>query len=105
MNLPLAAVPLAPAIGIGLLGGGLVGLLHFTGLRYTVRLLATGRTALALASQVARVLLSALLLAALFHFGLAALLAGFVGLLVARHALLRDRAVAAALTPTGERET
>jgi len=101
MNLPLSAIPFAPAIGIGLLGGGAVGLLHFAGLRYTVRLLAAGRTGLALASQGLRVLLSALLLAALFHFGLAALLAGFVGFLLARHALLRERAAPGASRPAG----
>lgn len=100
MNLSL--VVLAPAIGIGLLCGGVVGLLHFAGLRYTVRLLATGRTGLALASQGLRVLLSALLLAALFHFGLAALLTGFVGFLAARQALLRDHAAAAMPPAAGE---
>lgn len=102
MSPPLATLPLAPAIGIGLLAGGAVGLLHFVGLRYTVRLLATGRTGLALASQGLRVLFSALLLAALFHFGLAALLAGFAGFLVARHMLLRDRAAPHTPPPTGE---
>ncbi|MCP1375107.1 ATP synthase subunit I [Dyella lutea] len=104
MNLPLASLPFAPAIGIGLLGGGAVGLLHFVGLRYTVRLLAAGRTGLALASQALRVLASALLLAALFHFGVAALLAGFVGFLVARQALLRDGSASGTPPPTREPE-
>ncbi|OZB57998.1 MAG: hypothetical protein B7X39_19400 [Lysobacterales bacterium 14-68-21] len=96
MTLPLTELPFAPAVGIGLLGGGLVGLLHFIGLRYSVRLLAAGRTGLALASQGLRVAISALLLAALLRFGLAALLAGFMGFLVARHALLRERGATSA---------
>lgn len=104
MTLPLASLSFAPAIGIGVLGGGLVGLLHFVGLRYTVRLLAAGRTGLALASQALRVLVSALLLAALFHFGVTALLAGFAGFLVARHALLRDRGATDAPPAGGERQ-
>lgn len=92
MTPPLTELPFAAAVG--LLDGGLVGLFHFTGLRYSVRLLASGRTALALASQLLRVAISALLLAALLRFGLVALLAGFVGFLVARQALLRERGAA-----------
>ncbi|MDE2087049.1 MAG: hypothetical protein KGI63_07435 [Xanthomonadaceae bacterium] len=101
MTLPLTALPYASAIGIGLFGGSVVGLLHFIGLRYSLHLLTSGRTGMALASQLLRVLLSALLLATLFHFGLAALLAGFVGFLLARHALLRERA-ARGIRPTVE---
>ncbi len=102
MILPLASLPIAPTIGLGALGGGLVGLLHFVGLRHSVRLLTTGRTGLALVSQGLRVLISALLLAALLRFGLAALLAGFVGFLVARRVLLRDRAPSHVPPPGGE---
>lgn len=96
MTLPLTELPFAPAIGIGLLAGGLVGLLHFIGLGYSVRLLTAGRTGLALASQGLRVMISALLLAALLRFGLVALLAGFIGFLVARHTLLRERGTTSA---------
>jgi len=102
MTLPLTSLPFAPAIGIGLLGGGVVGLVHFIGLRYTVRLLAAGRTGWALASQGLRVVISALLLAALLRFGLAALLAGFAGFLLARHTLLRDCAATHVPPSAGE---
>lgn len=91
MNLPLITLPLAPALGLGLLGGVAVGLVHFLGLRRTVGLLSVGRIGPALAWQLVRVLTSALCLAALFALGLHTLIAGLVGFLLARQVLLRER--------------
>lgn len=100
MNLPLLTLPLAPAVALGLLGGAAVGLLHFLGLRHTVRLLAAGRTGPALALQLVRVLASTVLLAALFALGLGTLIAGLAGFLLARQVLLRERAPRTSGTPT-----
>jgi hypothetical protein len=88
------AVPLA--VGLGLLAGIAVGLIHFTQLRRSVRLLAAGRLGLAFATQALRVLLSAMLLAALAWLGFGALLAGLAGFLLSRQWLLRRERVAAA---------
>jgi len=82
----------APAVALGLFVGGFAGLVHFTQLRHTVRLLSRGRTGLALATQLLRIALSAVLLAALVGCGLVALAAGFAGFLMARTwALKRER--------------
>lgn len=90
--IPTIAPP-APilAIGIGLLAGLLVGIGHFTQLRRSLGLLAAGRLGLAFAQQALRVLVSAALLAALAWLGVAALLAGLAGFLLARRWLLRQK--------------
>jgi hypothetical protein len=90
------ALPLA--IGLGLLAGIAVGLIHFTQLQRSVRLLAAGRLGLAFAMQALRVLVSAVLLAALAWLGIGALLAGLAGFLLSRQWLLRREKAAAVET-------
>lgn len=91
------ALPLA--IGLGLLAGIAVGLIHFTQLQRSVRLLAAGRLGLAFATQALRVLVSAVLLAALAWLGVGALLAGLAGFLLSRQWLVRrEKAAASAET-------
>jgi hypothetical protein len=89
------AVPLA--IGLGLLAGIAVGLIHFTQLQRSVRLLAAGRLGLAFATQALRVLVSAMLLAALAWLGVGALLAGLAGFLLSRQWLVRREKAAASV--------
>jgi hypothetical protein len=90
------ALPLA--VGVGLLAGIAVGLIHFTQLQRSVRLLAAGRLGLAFAMQALRVLVSAVLLAALAWLGIGALLAGLAGFLLSRQWLLRREKAAAVET-------
>jgi len=82
-------LPLAAQLGGGLLVGLLVGVMHFSSLAFNLRLFTAGRLLPALALQLLRVGLSVALLAALIRFGLAALLAGALGLLLARQFHIR----------------
>ncbi|SER42678.1 F1/F0 ATPase, subunit 2 [Azotobacter beijerinckii] len=82
-------LPLAAQLGAGLLVGLLVGALHFASLALNLRLFCAGRVLPALALQLLRVGLSVAVLAALIRVGLAALLAGAAGLLLARQRVLR----------------
>lgn len=87
MGWPL--LPVFAQLGAGLLVGLLVGTLHFASLGLNLRLFSAGRVLPALALQLLRVGLSVALLAALIRLGLAALLAGALGLLLARQLTLR----------------
>ena len=82
-------LPVFVQLGVGLLVGLLVGTLHFASLALNLRLFSSGRVLPALALQLLRVGLSVALLAALIRLGLAALLAGALGLLLARQLTLR----------------
>lgn len=82
-------LPLAAQLGVGVLVGALVGALHFASLALNLRLFSAGRVLPALALQLLRVGLSVAALAALINLGLAALLAGALGLLLARQLTLR----------------
>lgn len=73
----------------GLLAGGLLGLAHFASLRANARLFAGGGAARAFGLQALRFALLAAGLGGLARFGAAALLAGALGLLLARGAVLR----------------
>lgn len=82
--MPWLELPLAAQLGLGLLAGALVGALHFASLALNLRLFTAGRVLPALLLQLLRVALSVAALAVLIRFGLAALLAGAAGLLLAR---------------------
>lgn len=93
-------------IAAGLAGGFAVGTLHFLGLRSTARLFAVGRPRLALALQLSRLALVAVVLIALAQRGAPALIAALAGLLAARSLVLAriappesDNASAPAKTP------
>jgi len=75
----------------GLAAGTAAGAAHFAALRWNARLFAAGRMGVALGVQAMRCGLTALLLFALARTGVAALLAGMAGLLLARHAVLREK--------------
>ncbi|HYQ38505.1 MAG TPA: ATP synthase subunit I [Pseudomonas sp.] len=91
MSLLAAAWPLAAA----LLVGGLAGLLHFASLALNLRLFTAGRVAAGLALQLLRLALTAAVLAGLARFGVGAVLAGALGLLLARRWVLRRGRAAA----------
>ena len=74
----------------GLAAGTAAGAAHFAALRWNARFFAAGRIGVALGAQAVRCVLTALLLFALARAGVAALLAGMAGLLLARHAVLRQ---------------
>ncbi|SEJ61182.1 F1/F0 ATPase, subunit 2 [Pseudomonas linyingensis] len=82
-------LPVFAQLGAGLLVGLLVGTLHFASLALNLRLFSAGRVLPALALQLLRVGLSVALLAALIRLGLGVLLAGALGLLLARQLTLR----------------
>ena len=69
--------------------GALLGVLHFTSLRWNVRCLVSGRAVLSLVVQLARLVLTgAALVLTVRLFGAGALLAASLGLLAARSAVL-----------------
>ncbi|MFM0136290.1 N-ATPase subunit AtpR [Caballeronia grimmiae] len=74
---------------IGLFVGVLAGLVHFTMLRWNVRLMTTGSSGKAIALQFARLGALGTIFLVLARTGPWALLSGTAGLLVARHAVLR----------------
>ncbi len=74
---------------IGFFVGTLAGLVHFTMLRWNVRLLTTGSTGQAIALQLARLGALALIFFVLARMGAWALLCGAGGLLLARQAVIR----------------
>jgi F1F0 ATPase subunit 2 len=80
--------PLGGAL-VGIAAGILLGLIHFGSLWWNVRLLASGGALRALAIQVLRFALLTAALLGLAKLGAAALLAGGLGLLLARGLLLR----------------
>lgn len=84
--------PTGSQIGGALIGftvGVLLGLIHFGSLWWNLRLLASAGALRALAVQLLRFALLAVVLAGLAKLGAAALLAGALGLLLARGLLLR----------------
>ncbi|MGE4407272.1 ATP synthase subunit I [Pseudomonas sp.] len=75
--------------GAGLTVGTLAGLLHFHFLALNVRLFTKGRAGAALLLQLLRLAVTASVLIALARLGAAAVLAGAVGVLLARQWMLR----------------
>jgi F1F0 ATPase subunit 2 len=80
---------LAGQMAIGLLVGMLAGLIHFTMLRWNVRLLTAGATGKAIALQLARLGALGAIFFLLARMAPWPLLGGAAGLLLARHAVLR----------------
>jgi F1F0 ATPase subunit 2 len=80
---------LAAQFAIGLMAGMLAGAWHFVSLNWNWPLFANGKTAAALALQIARIALTCALLLILARVGALALLAGMVGVLLARRIALR----------------
>jgi len=81
-------VGLAGQIVIGLIVGLLVGAFHFASLWWNTRLFTTGEAGKAIALQLGRIAVAVAVLTLLARLGLAALLCGALGLLVARPLLL-----------------
>jgi F1F0 ATPase subunit 2 len=81
-------VGLAGQIVVGLIVGLLVGAFHFASLWWNTRLFTTGEAGKAIALQLGRIAVAVAVLTLLARLGLAALLCGALGLLVARPLLL-----------------
>ena len=81
-------VGLGGQIIIGLIVGLLVGAFHFASLWWNTRLFTTGEAGKAIALQLGRIAVAVAVLTLLARLGLAALLCGALGLLVARPLLL-----------------
>ena len=81
-------VSLAGQIVIGLIVGLLVGAFHFASLWWNTRLFTTGEAGKAIALQLGRIAVAVAVMTLLARLGLAALLCGALGLLVARPLLL-----------------
>jgi F1F0 ATPase subunit 2 len=81
-------VGLGGQIVIGLIVGLLVGAFHFASLWWNTRLFTTGKAGKAIALQLGRIAVAVAVLTLLARLGLAALLCGALGLLVARPLLL-----------------
>ena len=97
---PPAVASLAAAM-LGVAVGLVLGAWHFGSLAWNGRLFAAGRVACALGLQGARIAIAVAVLVALARLGAAAVVAGALGLLVARAVALR---YAGALTaPRGPR--
>ena len=79
----------AAQAALGFCVGMLAGLVHFTTLRWNVRLLATGSSGKAIALQLARLGAVAVVFLVLARTGPWALLCGAGALLLARHAVIR----------------
>ncbi|MBN3848819.1 ATP synthase subunit I [Paraburkholderia sp. Ac-20342] len=79
----------AARIATGLLAGVLAGLIHFTGLRWNVRLLTAGAPCRAIGLQLIRLGLLAAVFIVLARLGPWPLLCGAAGLLLARHLVLQ----------------
>jgi F1F0 ATPase subunit 2 len=85
----MMGVGLTGQIVIGLIAGAVLGAFHFTSLSWNTRLFTSGAAGKAIALQLGRIVVAvgALILLARF-LGLAALLCGTLGFLVARPLLL-----------------
>jgi F1F0 ATPase subunit 2 len=81
-------VGLAGQIVIGLIAGLLIGGFHFASLWWNTRLFTIGAAGKAIALQLGRIAVAVAALTLLARLGLAALLCGALGLLVARPLLL-----------------
>jgi F1F0 ATPase subunit 2 len=88
MMLP-AAYDLAGGIALGLIAGGVVGIVHFVSLNWTVRCFASGLALRAAVLQIGRLGFVAAAFTALALLGAGPLIAGLVGLLAARQVVLR----------------
>ncbi|MFM0500186.1 N-ATPase subunit AtpR [Paraburkholderia caffeinilytica] len=75
----------AAQMAIGLVAGMLAGWIHFTGLRWNVRLLIAGAPGRAIGLQLARLGVLAVVFVVLARLGPWPLLGGAAGLLLARH--------------------
>jgi F1F0 ATPase subunit 2 len=82
-------IAMTAQVAIGLSVGILAGLIHFTGLRWNVRLLTAGAAGSALGVQVVRLGVLAAVFVVLARLGAWALLCGAAGLLLARQCVLR----------------
>lgn len=82
------AGPVAGAV-FGLLVGALLGVVHFGSLWWNTRLYTTGGAVAALAIQLGRFAVLALVLAGLALLGALPLLAGAAGLMIARQLVVR----------------
>jgi len=85
---------IAGQLAAGLLVGLLAGVWHFALLALNLRLYTGGRVAVGLCLQLLRLGLTVAALASLINLGLGALLAGALGLLLARQWLVQRRATA-----------
>jgi F1F0 ATPase subunit 2 len=81
-------VGLAGQIVIGLIAGLLIGGFHFTSLWWNTRFFAIGAAGKAIALQLGRIAVAVAVLTLLARLGLAALMCGALGFLVARPLLL-----------------
>ena len=81
-------IGLAGQIIIGLITGLLIGGFHFSSLSWNTRFFATGATGKAIALQLGRIAVAVAVLILLARLGLASLLCGALGFLVARPLLL-----------------
>ena len=81
-------VGLGGQVVIGLIAGLLIGAFHFASLWWNTRLFTTGEAGKAIALQLGRIAVAVAALTLLARLGLAALLCGALGLLVARPLLL-----------------
>jgi F1F0 ATPase subunit 2 len=81
-------VGLAGQIVIGLIAGLLIGGFHFTSLWWNTRIFAIGAAGKAIALQLGRIAVAVAVLMLLARLGLAALMCGALGFLVARPLLL-----------------
>lgn len=77
-------------LGAGLLAGALAGALHFHLLALNVRLFTSGRAGVALVLQLTRLAATASVLIVLARLGVWAVLAGTVGVILARQRALRQ---------------
>ena len=82
------ALPLTAQAAIGFISGVLVGALHFGSLWWNSRLFTTGAAGKAIALQLGRIAVTVAALTLLARLGLAALLCGALGFMIARPLLL-----------------
>jgi F1F0 ATPase subunit 2 len=81
-------IALAGQVLIGLVAGLVVGAFHFTSLWWNTRFFTTGAAGKAIALQLGRIAVAVAVLTLLARLGLAALLCGALGFLVARPLLV-----------------
>jgi len=82
------ALPFTAQAAIGFIGGFVVGALHFGSLWWNSRLFTTGAAGKAIALQLGRIAVTVAALTLLARLGLAELLCGALGFMIARPLLL-----------------